>query len=769
MPGYEGYTEATTLSDDDLLLVLDDPAGSKATKRITAANARKGFSTRVNLKDAPYNAKGDGTTDDTAAVQAWLTDIATNGRAGWVPNGVYRLTSKINVPKLPGWTIQGETKVGAVFRQDTVTAAHFDMGAIAGSALHSFTIENLTFTRPAGVTAANTAAICLLFSVEVYFATFRNLRFVNSYSGMTVSSGIGCPWGSSFYDLEWGGGMVGNAMNWVNGINAVPNNFLNRLSIDTSNYTVGPILDMRGYNCTIGTIEFFGNLQGITGLRWNSVGQVTLGAVKFEGITNTGAGFRFLDFLGACKADIGQIFAGGGVSTLTPSSGVTSLVSSGTGGYVRVGHVVVEAVSLSGQVVIVGGSTGSRTEIGHVQMAGGWTLQSTGSTTSSDAASVGAWNNGQLSADKGDANYTVTVGDPNVAIFQTPFTAQRTITLPSKSGNNLFTGLKYEFVFNGAINGANNVVIKEGANTLDTFKADKIRVVYTYRRNLWVLTAYGVLGPEGRTTFSNADYTALSTDRILAQTGTLSAARVVTLPAASAVPGGTVLQIIDESGTATTTNTLSWARAGSDTINGGTGNVVAVNSPYGSRSVISDGTSKWTIVPTGEVVGRRFVSGSYYPPMMTGSDTTVAPGQNFEQAVRFDVGATTTFTRIGLEVTTAAASNVFRLGIRNDNGNGYPGALVLDAGTIDASTTGFKEITISQILTPGRYWVSATLQGGTGAAYRHRFLDSFVGQQNGTDTNMAGYYSGGTTGALGTFTASVNANGVGPKILLKAA
>jgi hypothetical protein len=118
-----------------------------------------------------------------------------------------------------------------------------------------------------------------------------------------------------------------------------------------------------------------------------------------------------------------------------------------------------------------------------------------------------------------------------------------------------------------------------------------------FKKLLWSNgTNWVYVGDNPRTTFSNAAYTAVISDRIIAQTGTLSAARVVTLPLANWVAGGTTLQLVDESGSATGTFTLSWARAGSDTINGGTGNVVAVNSAYGSSRIMSDGTSKWIIV-----------------------------------------------------------------------------------------------------------------------------------------------------------------------------
>lgn len=97
-----------------------------------------------------------------------------------------------------------------------------------------------------------------------------------------------------------------------------------------------------------------------------------------------------------------------------------------------------------------------------------------------------------------------------------------------------------------------------------------------------------------RTTFSNTDHTVTATDRYVAQVGTLTAPRTVTLPAASAVPAGWDVLIGDESGTVTATNTLTIARAGSDTINGLT--AITITSPHDMRRLISNGTNGWTAV-----------------------------------------------------------------------------------------------------------------------------------------------------------------------------
>jgi hypothetical protein len=102
------------------------------------------------------------------------------------------------------------------------------------------------------------------------------------------------------------------------------------------------------------------------------------------------------------------------------------------------------------------------------------------------------------------------------------------------------------------------------------------------------------LGQEyARTARGDANYTILTTDRLVAVTASLTAPRTFTLPAASAYPTGRVLTVVDEAGGVTSTNTLTVARAGSDTINGATS--VVIKAANGGISIESDGSSKWTM------------------------------------------------------------------------------------------------------------------------------------------------------------------------------
>lgn len=79
---------------------------------------------------------------------------------------------------------------------------------------------------------------------------------------------------------------------------------------------------------------------------------------------------------------------------------------------------------------------------------------------------------------------------------------------------------------------------------------------------------------------------------------------------------------------------------------------------------------------------------------------------NTMEAYLFPVFEDTTFDRIGVTIGASVASSTVRLGIYAAGSDGLPGALVLDAGTVDSSTTGNKEITISQALAAGWYYLA---------------------------------------------------------------
>jgi hypothetical protein len=98
-------------------------------------------------------------------------------------------------------------------------------------------------------------------------------------------------------------------------------------------------------------------------------------------------------------------------------------------------------------------------------------------------------------------------------------------------------------------------------------------------------------------------YSIAATDRVVGTNAAFTASRTWTLPAANAVNPGQTILVADFQGTVTGSNTLIIARAGSDTINGGTS--VTINSANGAYILVSDGSSKWTA----QAVGASAASG----------------------------------------------------------------------------------------------------------------------------------------------------------------
>lgn len=110
----------------------------------------------------------------------------------------------------------------------------------------------------------------------------------------------------------------------------------------------------------------------------------------------------------------------------------------------------------------------------------------------------------------------------------------------------------------------------------------------------------------------------------------------------------------------------------------------------------------------GGVMGRTYKSASQYAGESHATAAATPVSTNL-YATGFEIHASRAFDRIGVEVTTLQAGSTIRLGIYNDAG-GLPTTLVVDAGTVDSSTTGAKEATIAQTLA-GVYWLAYKAEG----------------------------------------------------------
>lgn len=175
-------------------------------------------------------------------------------------------------------------------------------------------------------------------------------------------------------------------------------------------------------------------------------------------------------------------------------------------------------------------------------------------------------------------------------------------------------------------------------------------------------------------------------------------------------------------------------------------------------------------------------SGLYYlTTPHTATSTAATLGNGTGRFTPWRVNRTTAFAKIGAEITSAGeAGSVLRLGIYGDDGTGYPGALVLDAGTIAGDSATVQEITVAFTLTPGLYWVGGVVQSAPTTQPTVRTLAMDVPNQmpltaGTTPTANApanvGFVGFSMTGALPSTwpTASPNLSATAARIFVKTA
>lgn len=121
----------------------------------------------------------------------------------------------------------------------------------------------------------------------------------------------------------------------------------------------------------------------------------------------------------------------------------------------------------------------------------------------------------------------------------------------------------------------------------------------------------------------------------------------------------------------------------------------------------------------GYVTGLGASSPAYFGKnAVAGNFTTAVPGANSIHYNPFLLTQTVTWTAIGIKVQTAAASSHIRLGICSaDPVTGKPSDFILDAGEVDSSTIGVKEITINIELAPGWYYLTSNCDSGAVQVY----------------------------------------------------
>jgi rubredoxin len=136
-----------------------------------------------------------------------------------------------------------------------------------------------------------------------------------------------------------------------------------------------------------------------------------------------------------------------------------------------------------------------------------------------------------------------------------------------------------------------------------------------------------------------------------------------------------------------------------------------------------------------------------------------------------------TIDRLGAKITSAGEAGAkLRLGIYSDTGNTYPGALLLDAGQINGDSATVQELTVSQVLAAGLYWIGGAVQAVVTTQPTVEITNDWTPPVPLLLTTSApavaatsvGYAQTSVTGALpANFTSTVTATGSAPRLHIR--
>ena len=213
------------------------------------------------------------------------------------------------------------------------------------------------------------------------------------------------------------------------------------------------------------------------------------------------------------------------------------------------------------------------------------------------------------------------------------------------------------------------------------------------------------------------------------------------------------------------TDVVTFSRADGSATFAGT-----VDTPHGSSAQFA--------LPGQLLAPRVYTSGQYF---FCNSQGTTSTGNTTNNTVRVSPWLVTeviTISRLFAEFTAAGeASSEFRFGIWNDDGAGKPGTLLLDAGTAStAGSPGAFEVTVSQAVGPGIYWVGGAVQNASSTQPTMRTVNTStlptalpLGSSLPSTTAAGTFIQGSVTGAFSDFTASPSLSTIAARIGFKVA
>lgn len=372
-----------------------------------------------------YGALGDGTTDDTAAIQACVNaGLAAGGVVQFTPGKTYKISSAILMGSSSAgssrWVLEGN---GATMLQATDNTPIFKF---TKELTYGWRLGGFNFTWANNQPATNTLAIAIYFDQDTnnnngfYNFEIHNVRFLNGFRGISLNEGSANTipiWGGDIHHVHSTSLMTGAAIRLRQTASGQPNMTLRQVYVRGDAATEAQI-DLQGYQVlVIQNVEF--NRSVTAEMLLTTCNAVEINGIRSEQGTfnsNNNGLWTFSD----CRVRISGIH----VQSKTFASSQWSLIIRGIGSSttMEIGNATVQSLTISsGSVALVKGD-----DVADIQFRGGF-------NNGSNITKVYRFDNTSThySGDRGvrgaiitkTANYTLAASDDIVFFDGTSLTA----------------------------------------------------------------------------------------------------------------------------------------------------------------------------------------------------------------------------------------------------------------------------------------------------------------------------------------------------------
>jgi hypothetical protein len=664
------------------------------------------------------------------------------------------------------YTNTGAVSIGDQLILRSGTPLKITSGAAAGSFLQSDTLGNATWSNQLTVSSINTTD--LIASGTVTISGSDVIPFSTSYtvSGAFASNGL---YASQFSALSNPG--LGNTANWITGSKVVAemsgpgtlSNMFGLISIIQNNSS-GTVTQATGVN-VVPYLTGSGSITSYYGFSLNGPAGTTAGTwTSYTGLT-----VQTIGTAGAQQNFTGVSISANSATTTAYGVNIGNITSAGTAYalYTNTGKV-----SLGDQLVLRS-ATPLQITSGAVTNAvlgsdasGNATWKSVMAVGAAQGLTPTAIKTSAYSANAGDfVPVDVSGGSVTVTLPTTPTDQSRIgIKLVKLSGTNTVT-----------IAAGGSATFNDDATTSATLRLLNQGVTFQYNSsaNVWYVQGDDVPLSQLDTRYaalSGAVFTGAVTTPDVAVSGLAGAtapSRYVGATSSGAPVSGTFAVgdfIIDQTAAIWVCTTAgspgTWTKASGISLDSTASDIQAVGAghtagstgkaadaghthplaliiPWGASTAYAQGqflsylgfvyqasaafTSSTTFSTTNLTMMSSPIAGN---PVPSGQYIFPGGGQSVTTSNTMGIGTlrifpwylpnSCTLTVLGAEVTTAGDSgSTYHLGIYSDTGAFQPGSLLLDAGTISGSTVAVQNITISQPLSPGVYWIGGVVQNVT--------------------------------------------------------